>query len=154
MREPKPLLRRKLEETMGILEIQATKKQGASVPTFPVLANNGAMSQFVGAFEVVSKLTGKVYQCRFSHMWNGIATRHSDTIDTKFFVDGEPLVVGLSHVGFVKFREKTGRDLTDREASFIAAEYLKERLEEEDERTLYDVTGEDVIRLIGQIGIR
>ena len=139
---------------MGILEIQAGKKQGASVPTFPVLANNGAMSQFVGAFEVVSKLTGKVYQCRFSHMWNGIATRHSDTIDTKFFVDGEALVVGLSHVAFVKFREKTGRDLTDREASFIAAEYLKERLEEEDERTLYDVTGEDVIRLIGQIGIK
>jgi hypothetical protein len=139
---------------MGILEIQATKKQGATVPTFPVLANNGAMSQFVGAFEIVSKLTGKVYKCRFSHMWNGIATRHSDTIDTKFFVDGEALVVGLSHVGFVKFREKTGRDLTDREASFIAAEYLKERLEEEDERTLYDVTGEDVIRLIGQIGIK
>jgi hypothetical protein len=139
---------------MGILEIPATKKQGASVPTFPVLANNGAMSQFVGAFEVVSKLTGKVYQCRFSHMWNGIATRHSDTIDTKFFVDGQALVVGLSHVGFVKFREKSGRDLTDREASFIAAEYLKERLEEEDERTLYDVTGEDVIRLIGQIGIK
>ena len=138
---------------MGIL-VQATKKQGASVPTFPVLANNGAMSQFVGAFEVVSKLTGRVYQCRFSHMWNGIATRHSDTIDTKFFVDGEALVVGLSHVGFVKFREKTGRDLTDREASFIAAEYLKERLEEEDERTLYDVTAEDVTRLIEQIGIK
>jgi hypothetical protein len=124
------------------------------VPTFPVLANSGAMSQFVGAFEVVSKLTGKAYQCRFSHMWNGIATRHSDTIDTKFFVDGEALVVGLSHTAFVKFREKTGRDLTDREASFITAEYLKERLEEEDERKLYDVTGEDVTRLIGQIGIK
>jgi hypothetical protein len=123
------------------------------VPTFPVLANSGAMSQFVGAFEVVSKLTGKVYQCRFSHMWNGIATRHSDTIDTKFFVDGEAVVVGLNHTGFVKFRQKTGRDLTDREASFIAAEYFKERLEEEDERKLYDVTGDDVMRLIEQIGI-
>jgi hypothetical protein len=124
------------------------------VSTFPVLANNGAMSQFVGAFEVVSKLTGKVFQCRFSHMWNGIATRHSDTIDTKFFVDGAALVVGLAHDGFVKFRAKVGRDLSDREASFIAAEYLKERLEEEDERTLYDVTGDDVTRLIGQIGIK
>jgi len=124
------------------------------VATFPVLANNGAMSQFVGAFEVVSKLTGKVYPCRFSHMWNGIATRHSDTIDTKFFVGGEALVVGLNHTGFVKFREKTGRDLTDREASFIAAEYLKEHLEEEDERKLYDVTGEDVTRLINQVGIK
>jgi len=124
------------------------------VPTFPVLANNGAMSQFVGAFEVVSKLTGKVYQCRFSHIWNGIATRHSDTIDTKFFVDGEAVVVGLNHTGFVKFRDKTGRDLTDREASFISAEYLKERLEEEDERKLYDVTGDDVTRLIQQVGIK
>ena len=124
------------------------------MPAYPVLANNGAMSQFVGAFEVVSKLTGRVYQCRFSHMWNGIATRHSDTIDTKFFVDGEALVVGLSHDGFVKFREKAGRDLSDREASFIAAEYLKERLEEEDERKLYDVPVGDVTRLIGQHGIK
>jgi hypothetical protein len=124
------------------------------MPAFPVLANNGAMSQFVGAFEVVSKLTGKVFQCRFSHMWNGIATRHSDTIDTKFFVDGEALVVGLHHDGFVKFRDKSGRDLSDREASFIAAEYLKERLEEEDERKLYDVTGDDVARLIAQVGIK
>jgi hypothetical protein len=124
------------------------------MPTFPVLANDGAMSQFVGAFEVVSRLTGRVFQCRFSHLWNAIATRHSDTIDTKFFIDGEALVVGLNHTGFVKFRDKTGRDLTDREASFIAAEYLKERLEEEDERTLYDVTGDDVTRLIAQTGIK
>ena len=120
----------------------------------PVLANTGAMSQFIGAFEVESKLTGKVYQCRFSHMWNGIATRHSDTIDTKFFVDGQALVLGLAHTAFVKFREKAGRDLTDREASFIAAEYLRERLEEEDERPLYDVSEADVLRLIAQIGIR
>jgi hypothetical protein len=124
------------------------------MPAYPVLANNGAMSQFVGAFEVVSKLTGKVFQCRFSHMWNGIATRHSDTIDTKFFVNGEALVVGLHHDGFVKFRQKAGRDLSDREASFIAAEYLRERLEEEDERKLYDVTPDDVTRLIGQVGIK
>lgn len=124
------------------------------MPTYPVLANNGAMSQFVGAFEVTSKLTGKVYQCRFSHMWNGIATRHADTIDTKFFLDGEALVVGLAHPAFVKFRAKTGRDLSDREASFVAAEYLRERLEEEDERRLYDVSDTDVTRLIAQVGIR
>ena len=122
--------------------------------TRPVLANTGAMSQFIGAFEVESKLSGKIYQCRFSHMWNGIATRHADTIDTKFFVDGQALVLGLAHTAFVKFRAKAGRDLTDREASFIAAEYLRERLEEEDERPLYDVSEEDVLRLIAQIGIK
>ena len=122
--------------------------------TRPVLANNGAMSQFVGAFEVTSKLSGQAYQCRFSHMWNGIATRHADTIDTKFFVDGAAHVVGLAHLAFVKFREKAKRDLTDREASFIAAEYLRERLEEEDVRPVYDVAQDEVLRLIAQVGMR
>jgi hypothetical protein len=124
------------------------------VPSLPVLANNGAMSQFVGAFEVVSKLSGHVYQCSFSHIWNAIATRHSDTIDAKFVVDGEGHIVGLAHTAFVEFRDKTGRDLTDREASFVAAEYLRERLEEEDLRPLYDVTHEEVTRLINQVGIK
>jgi hypothetical protein len=124
------------------------------VTTRPVLANAGAMSQFIGAFEVTSKLSGQTYQCRFSHMWNGIATRHADTIDTKFFVDGQPHVVGLAHTAFVEFREKTGRDLTDREASFIAAEYLRQRLEEEDLRPLYDVPEGEVLRLINFIGIK
>jgi len=112
------------------------------------------MSQFIGAFEVTSKLTGQTYQCRFSHMWNGIATRHADTIDTKFFVDGAAHVVGLAHTAFVKFREKAGRDLTDREASFVAAEYLREQLEEEDLRSLYDVPEAQVLRLISQVGIK
>jgi hypothetical protein len=124
------------------------------VPTYPVLANSGAMSQFIGAFEVTSKLSGQLFQCRFSHMWNGIATRHSDTIDTKFFVDGEAHVVGLAHTAFVKFRERTGRDLTDREASYVSAEYLRERLEEDDVRPLYDVAHDDVLRLIEKVGLK
>jgi hypothetical protein len=128
-------------------------EEGDRVTTRPVLANNGAMSQFIGAFEVTSKLSGQEFQCRFSHMWNGIATRHADTIDTKFFVDGEALVLGLAHTAFVKFRERTGRDLTDREASYVAAEYVRERLEEDDERLLYDVNRDEVLRLIEKLGI-
>jgi hypothetical protein len=112
------------------------------------------MNQFIGAFEVTSKLSGHVYDCRFSHIWNAIATRHSDTIDAKFEVDGVGRIVGLPHTAFVEFREKTGRDLTDREASFLAAEYLRERLEEEDERPLYDVTPEVMNRLIAFVGIK
>lgn len=122
--------------------------------TRPMLANNGKMSEFVGVFDVESKLTGKNFRCRFSHMWNGIATRHADTIDTKFFVEDDALVVGLAQTAFADFRAKRGRDLTDREASFIAAEFLRERLEEEDERKLYDVFHDDVLRLINQIGIK
>lgn len=122
--------------------------------TYPVLGNSGAMSQFIGAFEVASKLSGETYQCRFSHMWNGIATRHADTIDTKFFVNGEAHVVGMMHTAFVKFRERAHRDLSDRESSYIAAEYLRERLEEDDVRALYDVSETEVLRLADQVGIK
>jgi len=124
------------------------------VPSVAVLANSGAMNQFIGAFEVTSTLSGHVYHCSFSHMWNAIATRHSDTIDAKFVVDGEGRIVGLAQTAFVQFRAKAGRDLTDREASFVAAEFLYERLKEEDERPLYDVPHEEVKRLIELAGIK
>lgn len=118
------------------------------------IPNQGRMSEFVGEFEVSSRLTGQKYQCRFSHLWNAVATRHSDTIDTKFTVDGRTAIVGLAHKAFAQFRQQSGRNLTDREASFVAALYLRERLEEEDERPLYDVSAPEVTRLIGQLGIR
>ena len=118
------------------------------------LPNTGRMSEFIGAFEVRSKLTGHAYQCRFSHLWNGITTRHSDTVDCKFFVDGRGVVVGLAHTAFVEFRARARRDLTDREASYVAAEYLRERLEQEEERTLYDVPHVEILRLVEILGIR
>src|ERR1700736_4432845 len=79
---------------------------GDIVSARPSLANTGTMREFVGEFEVTSALTGQFHNIRFSHMWNGIATRHSDTIDAKFFVDGVARVVGLAHTAFVKFRER------------------------------------------------
>jgi hypothetical protein len=118
-----------------------------------IIANAGAMSDFIGAFDVPSKVTDFVYRCRFSHCWNGIATRHSDTMDCKFFVDGKGVVLGLAHTAFVKFREASGRNLTDREASYIGAEYLRERLEQEDEHSRYDVSTVDVTRIITRLGM-
>ena len=58
------------------------------------IPNVGAMSEFIGAFDVPSKVTDYVYHCRFSHCWNGIATRHSDTMDCKFVVDGKGVDAG------------------------------------------------------------
>jgi hypothetical protein len=112
------------------------------------------MSEFVGEFDVSSRLTDQTFHCRFSHLWNGVATRHSDTVDTKFLVDGRGVVVGLAHTAFVQFTGQSGRDLSDREASYIAAQYLREQLEQEDERPLYDVSAADVTRIIGLLGIR
>jgi hypothetical protein len=118
------------------------------------LSNLGAMSQFVGEFDVSSRLTDLTYHCQFSHLWNGIATRHSDTVDTKFLVDGKGSIVGLAHPGIVQFTDKSGRDISDREASYVAAQYLREQLEQEDERPLYDVSAADVLRIIGLLGIK
>jgi hypothetical protein len=119
-----------------------------------MIANAGAMSDFIAAFDVRSKVTDYTYRCRFSHCWNGIATRHADTVDCKFFVDGKGVVLGLAHPAFVAFHQRAGRDLSDREASYIAAEYLRERLEQEDEHALYDVSAADVLRLLEKLGIR
>jgi hypothetical protein len=121
--------------------------------TRPRIPNAGAMSEFIGAFEIPSKVTDVVYRCSFSHCWSGIATRHSDTMDCKFFVDGKGVVLGLAHPGFVRFCARTGRNLTDREASYIAAEYLRGRLEQEDEHALYDVSASDVVHIIEKLGI-
>jgi hypothetical protein len=118
------------------------------------IPNAGAMSDFIGAFDVPSKVTDYVYHCRFSHCWNGVATRHSDTMDCKFFVDGKKVILGLAHPAFVTFRDSSGRDLTDREASYIAAKYLSERLEQEDEHALYDVSAADVTRLINALAVQ
>lgn len=120
---------------------------------YPTIPNAGAMSEFIAPFDIPSKVTDFVYHCRFSHCWNAVATRHSDTMDCKFTVDGKGVILGLAHPGFVKFHEKAGRNLTDREASYIAAQYLSERLQQEDEHSLYDVSAADVLRIIDLLGI-
>ena len=122
--------------------------------TDTMIHNAGAMRDFIGAFDVPSKVTDQLYHCRFSHCWNGIATRHSDTVDTKFLVDGNGSIVGLSHPGIVQFTTQAGRDISDREASYVAAQYLREQLEQEDERPLYDVSAADVVRIIALLGIK
>jgi len=124
------------------------------MPVAHILSNRGAMKEFVGPFDVPSRLTDQAYHVEFSHLWNAISTRHADTVDAKFFVDGQSTVVGVAHTGITAFRERAGRELRDREISFIAAEFLRERLEQEDERPLYDVSRDEVLRLIEKIGLQ
>ena len=118
------------------------------------IPNKGPMGDFVGAFDVASKLTDEAYHVRFSHLWNAISTRRTDTVDSKFFVDGNAVLVGLAHTGLRAVAVQTGRSVSDREASFIAAEYLGERLEQADERRQFDVSEADVVRLAEKIGLR
>lgn len=122
--------------------------------TVHIIPNRGPMREFVTPFEVPSKLTDETAHVQFSHLWNAITTRHSDTVDAKFFVDGQGAIVGIAHTGLTAFRDRASRGLTDREVSLVAAEYLRERLEQEDLRPLYDVSRDDVLRLIEKIGLR
>jgi hypothetical protein len=126
----------------------------ARAGTVRIIPNRGPMSEFVTPFEVASKLTDETSHVQFSHLWNAITTRHSDTVDAKFFVDGQGVIVGVAHTGLTAFRERAARGPTDREISLVAAEYLRERLEQEDLRSLYDVSRDDVLRLIDKIGLR
>jgi hypothetical protein len=111
------------------------------------------MNEFIAPFEVSSTLTDEVYQVRFSHIWNAIATRHSDTMDAKFFVNGARIVVGVALAGVLAISTRIGRGLTDREISFLAAECIRERLQQEDLRPLYDVSREEVLRLAEKAGL-
>jgi len=58
-----------------------------------------SMSDFIGAFDVTVE-SDRLRIRAASLCWNGIATRHSDTMDCKFFVDGKGVVLGLAHPGF------------------------------------------------------
>jgi hypothetical protein len=80
-------------------------------------------------FEVPSPLDGKLYRCRFHSLILGISTRHSDTVDVKFLVNGAPIVLALPHVAFAEYRTQMGRPLTDQDAIRIAGLSLKHMLE-------------------------
>ena len=112
------------------------------------------MSELVAPFSVRARLTGEDYTVRFSHLWSAVATRHSETLDCKFFVNGRSVTVALAHPGFVEFRARTGRSLTDEEAARVAAAYLRECLEgdRDTERSLLTVSREDVLRLTEKLG--
>ena len=66
---------------------------------YPTIPNAGSMSEFIGAFDIPSKVTDFVYKCRFSHCWNAITTRHADTMDCKFVVDGKGVILGPGAYG-------------------------------------------------------
>lgn len=113
------------------------------------------MHELVAPFTVRARLTGEEHSVRFSHLWAAIATRHSDTVDCKFFVNGRGVVVALAHAGLVAVRERRGRSVSDGETAAMAALYLREALEADrdtDNRT-HPVPSGEVARLAAKLGL-
>lgn len=124
-------------------------KSGIHIPPAKV------MSEMVEPFRLRGRLTGEEYQIRFSHLWSAIATRHSDTIDCKFLVNGRGLIVALPHTAFVEFRQRAGRSLLDPEAAQIAAACLREYLEADNNPLIAYLTvpHDDMLRVARQLGL-
>jgi len=87
------------------------------------------MSYIVTPFEVSSKALAAPAHCRFVHLFPAIATRHSDTIDCWFRVNGQRVTVSISCAALTALRHRTGRILKDQELAQIAARHLRHTLE-------------------------
>lgn len=102
-------------------------------------------------FQTRSPLTQQDYHCQFVYLQTAISLRHSDTVDVKFRVNGTGVVVALPHTAWVNYQKKTGRPLTDAQASQAAATLLNEALERGDDLELIDLhpTVEKVLETLG-----
>ncbi len=80
-------------------------------------------------FTATDPLTRQDVHCEFQCLMTGIATRHSDTVDLKFLVNGEGRWLGLPHLTWVEFKKRTGVALSDRMAVDLGGAYLKRAIE-------------------------
>jgi hypothetical protein len=87
------------------------------------------MSYIVAPFEVSSQALAAPAKVRFVHLFSAIATRHSDTIDCVFLVDGQHVTVAISCRALTELREKEKKYLSDQQLAQIAALYLRRTLE-------------------------
>ena len=93
------------------------------------------MSYIVTPFEVSSKGLEAPVQVHFVHLYPAIATRHSDSIDAVFLVDGRKAIVAISCATLAELREREGKILTDQQLVDIAALHLRRTLQQGYEAT-------------------
>jgi hypothetical protein len=109
------------------------------------------MSYVVTPFDVSAKALGGPVHCRFVHLLSGIATRHSDTIDCAFLVDGKRVLVALSCAALTKLREGENKPLHDQQLADIARLHLRRTLERGyDPRGSELFLGEEDLRKLGR----
>jgi hypothetical protein len=93
------------------------------------------MSYIVTPFEVASKGLEGPLRVHFVHLYPAIATRHSDTIDAVFLLDGRKATVAISCATLAELREREGKNFSDQELADIAALHLRRTLQEGYEAT-------------------
>jgi hypothetical protein len=86
------------------------------------------MSYVVTPFEVSSVALAEPVKVRFVHLYPAIATRHSDTIDCVFRVDGNHATVSISCPALTKLARGENKYLSDQQLAEIAALHLRRTL--------------------------
>ena len=87
------------------------------------------MSYIVTPFEVASKGLEAPVKVHFVHLYSAIATRHSDSMDAVFLVDGQKVTVAISCATLAELQERDGKNLTDQQLADIAALHLRRTLQ-------------------------
>jgi hypothetical protein len=109
------------------------------------------MSYMITPFQVCSRGLGEPVQVRFVHLYPAIATRHSDTIDCVFLVEGQRATVAISCAALTELREKNGKYLGDQQLAEIAALALRRTLEQGYEAAQTELPiGADQLRALGR----
>jgi hypothetical protein len=109
------------------------------------------MSFFVTPFEVSARAFAEPAKCRFVHVFPGIATRHSDTIDCVFRVNGRPVLVAIPCRTLNELREREQKYLTDQQLAEIAGLHLRRVLESAYDPTQAELPVDDTeLRALGR----
>ena len=87
------------------------------------------MSYVVSPFEVSAKALGEPVRFRFVHLLPAVATRHSDTMDCWFRVNGQKVTVSISCAALTALREREGKYFTDQQLAEMGARHLRQTLE-------------------------
>jgi hypothetical protein len=80
-------------------------------------------------FRVKDRWSGEELHCIYRALIVAIATRHADSVDIKFLVNGRTVWIALPHPAWVEYNRRTGEVITDPMAVQIAGHYLKTIIE-------------------------
>lgn len=99
-------------------------------------------------FYAVDRWTKKEVHCLYQALIVAVATRHADATDIKFLVDGRPVWVALPLPGWMEYKKRTGKTITDPLAIEIAGHFLKTALESGEGvgREMYSLTVEQMLK--------